>query len=226
MRVAPALAISILLSLPGAALAAPDGSTGAVDRPSGFGALPFDGVSGSDVGSRTTSANGCFVAFESENDALFSGDENDSGNIFRKDRCSPGHPVEQVNVAADGTQPAAGSFADTPSISANGRFVAFESDTSGDEQAYVKDMATGSLTLVSRGDGANGASAAAVSDPVMSGDGGRVAFLADGALDGANTDGVDGQTNVFVRDIATSHTYVASIKGDGTAGGGAVTPDI
>src|SRR6478609_2895816 len=187
MRFTAALATSIVLALPGAALAAPDGSTGVVDRPSGFGALPFDGVSGSDIGARSISANGCFVVFESENDALFSGDENDSGNIFRKDRCSPGHPVAQVNVAADGTQPAAGSFADTPSISANGRFVAFESDTGGNEQAYLKDMQAGSLTLVSRGDGANGAAASDVSDPVISGDGNRVAFLADGALDGANT---------------------------------------
>ena len=227
MRAAPALAISILLALPGATLAAPDGSTGVVDRPSGFGALPFDGISGSDVGSRSISANGCFVVFESENDALFSGDENDSGNIFRKDRCSPGHPVEQVNVGADGTQPAAaGSFADTPSISANGRFVAFESDTGGDEQAYVKDMQTGSLTLVSRGDGAAGAAAADVFDPTISGDGSRVAFLADGALDGANTDGADGQTNVYVRDIGSSHTFLASVKGDGTAGGGAISADI
>jgi Tol biopolymer transport system component len=229
MRVAPALAISILLAIPAVAAAAPDGSIGLVDRPTGFGALPFDGVSGSDIGTRTISADGCFVAFESENDALLSGDENDSGNIFRKDRCSPGHPVEQVNIPADDTQPVPLTFADTPSISANGRFVAFETDTGGDgnERAFVKDMQTGSLTLVSRGDGANGAPAANVFDPTISGDGNRVAFLADGALDGANTDGVDGQTNVFVRDIASSHTYVASVKGDGTAGGGgAGTPDI
>ena len=104
--------------------------------------------------------------------------------------------------------------------------MAFESDTSGDEQAYVKDMPTGSLTLVSRGDGAAGASATDVFGPVISGDGTRVAFLADGALDGANTDGVDGQTNVYVRDVASSHTFLASVKSDGTAGGGADSADI
>src|SRR4051794_5488082 len=215
MRLAPALATAILLALPAAALAAPDGSIGVVDRPSGFGALPFDGISRSTIGSRSISANGCFVVFLSENDALFAGDENDSANIYRKDRCSPGHPVEQVNVSASGTQPAPGSIADTPSISANGRFVAFESDADGSEQAYVKNLQTGSLTIVSRGDGANGLPAQSESDPVISGDGSRVAFMADGVLDGANTDGIAGQTDAYVRDVAANHTFLASVKSDG-----------
>jgi hypothetical protein len=122
------LAIAALLALPAAALAITDGSIALIDRPAGFGALPFDGVATSGTQRHAISSDGCFIVFESENDALFAGDENAVRNIFRKDRCSPGHPLVQVNVSATGQQPAIGTEADEPTISATGRYVAFRSD--------------------------------------------------------------------------------------------------
>ena len=231
MRWARLLATSFVLAVPTDAAAVGDGGTAVIDRPSGFGALPFDGISDSHIGPRTISANGCFIVFESENDALFAGDENGAANIYRKDRCSPGHPLVQVNVSSAGAQPEPGREATVPSISANGRHVAFISDApslspdaNGAPMVWVKDMQTGGVELASRDEG--GQKLGQPGEPVISGDGNRVAFALDGFVDAANTDGQAGQTNVYVRDLATDHTYPASIKSsDGKAGGGA-TGDV
>ena len=69
------------------------------------------------------SANGRAVTFYSESPDLVAGDTNDVEDVFvrniRKGRTT------RVTVASDGTE--ANDFSDDPSISGNGRFVAFTS---------------------------------------------------------------------------------------------------
>ena len=227
MRWGRLLAMSFLLLAPTNAAAVGNGGTAVFDRPSGFGALPFDGLADSNLGTRTMSADGCFVVFQSDNDVTSTGDENDAGNIFRRDRCLPGEPIDQVNTSASGAPSDPGRYAEMPSISANGRYVAFVSDApslgpaaNGTPQVWVKDMNTGAVELASRADGASGQLSSGPYDPVISGDGTRVAFTSDGPFKAANAEETAAQTNVYVRDLAGDKTYMASVTGGGTPGGG------
>ena len=70
------------------------------------------------------SADGRYVAFESDASNLVSGDTNYHPDIFVHDRQTG--QTTRVSVASDGTQANGHSF--DPSISADGRYVAFGSE--------------------------------------------------------------------------------------------------
>ena len=74
-------------------------------------------------GHASISARGRFVAFTSTADNLVPRDTNESSDIFVHDRKTG--TIDRVSVASDGAQADDGSAA--PSISADGRFVAFQS---------------------------------------------------------------------------------------------------
>ena len=222
-----ALALAALAVLPTAAVAdVTDGSFALVDRPSGFGALPFDGASSSNTSDHSISANGCYVVFASDNDDLLPSDDDAFANIYRQDRCTPGHPVSLVSAASDGTPANGISF--RPSISASGRYVAFGTAAHNLDPAVidsgttvlVKDMSTGAVEVANRADGGSGAIAPQTFDFVISGDGRHVAFLVFGAIDAANVDGVAGELDTYVRFLDTARTYMASLtSGNAHAGG-------
>ena len=226
-------AVALLLVLAAAALAAPVSSTVLVDRPTGFGALPFDGVSGASVGRHALSADGRYLVFSSSNDVLLSGDEDSAENVYRLDR-STGVLV-QVNVSAAGGQPAAGSVSNAASISADGRYVEFESRLGNlvpggpADGFYVKDLQTGAVELASRGTGPTGAAAATVDSAVISGDGRHVAFIARGALHADNADGAEGAVDAYVRALDAGTTHMVSVGAAGAQVGGVeqgAAPDI
>lgn len=75
-------------------------------------------------GAPTISADGRFIAFSSEASNLVPNDNNYSFDIFIRDRQGNG-TTERVSVASNGDE--ANDYSNYPSISANGRFVAFES---------------------------------------------------------------------------------------------------
>src|SRR3954466_12056238 len=100
-----ALGAMAVLAGPGAA--APAGTTSLVDRPSGFGALPFDGNNETEVGPHALSRDERFVAVVSDAAALSSLDENSGDHIFRLDRVTG--RSEQVDTTAQGGQPALGA---------------------------------------------------------------------------------------------------------------------
>lgn len=112
--------------------------------------------------------------------------------------------------------PVGSASADSWSVSQDGRSVAFTSTSDGLSDAdddrvsnvYVKDRATGAVTLASRATGAAGEPAHADCDQAaISDDGARVAFACEGALDPADTNRLD---DIYLRDLASGTTVLVS----------------
>lgn len=137
----------------------------------------FQSVAGS------LSADGRFVAFDSDATNLAPDDMNFRTDVFVRDRQTG--VTERVSVATDGTEGNGQSgFVDPPAISADGRFVAFASGASNLVAAdgnnfvdmFVRDRAAGETTRVSvASDGTEG-DAPAAHWPSLSGDGSVVVF--------------------------------------------------
>jgi Tol biopolymer transport system component len=201
---------------PAAAQAVPDGGVELISRPTGFGPLPFDGVSYATVGPHAMSADGCKVAFQSNNDALSTLDDDVAGDIFVVDRCAPGQPVTLASATAGGT-PADGS-SHSPSISADGKRVAFTTaarnlvppGTAVGFSVVVKDLPSGDVILASQGNGTSG-KAAETYGGVISGDGKAVAFEGIGEIDAVNAKGTS--DDIYVRFLGGAQTVMATAKG-------------
>ena len=177
------------------------------------------------------SADGRYVAFESKASNLVSGDTNGEQDIFVHDRQTG--QTTRVSVASDGTQARSGTIYGSlsPSISADGRYVAFHSyadnlvsgDTNLSPDVFVHDRQTGQTTRVSvasDGTQANNVSAR----PSISADGRYVAFIsyADNLVSGDT-----GYVDVFVHDRQTGQTTRVSVAtGGGQANGNSYGPSI
>ncbi len=167
------------------------------------------------------SGDGRFVAFSSEASNLVSGDTNGASDIFVRDRQT--NTTSRVAIATGGAQANGPSFA--PALSADGRFVAFESfatnlvgaDTNGLRDVFVHDRQTTTTTRVSvdsSGAQANGDSYA----PSISGDGRLVAFVSSATnLVAGDTNGV---SDIFVRDLQTNTTTRVSVNSGGAQANG------
>lgn len=130
-------------------------------------------------------------------------------------------------------QPAAQGGGEHPSISGDGNLVMFDSDAvdlpGGADNGtavdvFVKDMAAGTVTLVSRS--ADGAPAGGDSSAGQLTPDGRVAvFTSSAALAGAAD--ANGRSDVYARDITTGSVALVSQAGDGLAGDGpSIAPSI
>ncbi len=152
------------------------------------------------------SADGRFVAFWSDATNLVSGDTNAAYDVFVHDRQTG--TTERVSVATGGGQATGGSY--SPSISADGRFVAFYSlatnlvgsDTNGKADVFVHDRQTGTTERVSVATNGAQATGGDSANPAISADGRFVAFESDAT----NLIGGDGNgfRDIFVRDRGTS----------------------
>jgi Tol biopolymer transport system component len=135
----------------------------------------------------TISANGRYVAFASEATNLSPIDKGSTEDVFVRDLKTN----RTILVSrASGKRGAAGDGdSSSPSISANGRYLAFESEAGNlgpdgngeDPDVFVRDMRTGRLTLVSRADGGGAASNAPSANPAISASGRFVAFESRGS---------------------------------------------
>ncbi len=163
------------------------------------------------------SADGSMIAFTSSATDLVPEDTNNAADIFIYNRL-----LQQINR---GSLPDEGAEANgpsyLPSLSGDGRFVAFESDATnlvlGDSNnrrdVFVRDLVSGRserISVSSAETQANGDSFA----PSISGDGRYVVFESDA------TNLVGGDTNdsrdVFIHDRHTQETRLLSVAGDGT----------
>jgi hypothetical protein len=153
--------------------------------------IPGQVVSGNGPSSDpSVSQGGRWVAFASDATDLVSGDTNGVTDVFVRDHVA--NTTERVSVATGGAQGDGPSRA--PDISDDGRFVAFETDAGnlvpddnpGITDVVVHDRLQGTTALVSARIfelPSEGRLVAAVA-PVISGDGGTVAFDLRGQLDG------------------------------------------
>jgi Tol biopolymer transport system component len=164
------------------------------------------------------SANGRFVAFFSASPNLVEGDRNDTDDIFVRDRKLG--ETTRVSVSSTGEE-ANGSSLFYPSISANGRFVAFTSYASnlvpGDrnrrEDVFVRDRKRGETTRVREN---NGSGSLYSGIPSISDNGRFVAFEspAPDLVEGDRNQAVD----VFLRDRKRGKTTLLSVSSEGTQG--------
>ena len=175
------------------------------------------------------SADGRFVAFESIATNLVSGDLNASWDIFVHDRQAG--TTERVSVTTGGTEASDGSY--LSAISADGRFVAFESDAtdlvSGDTNSvrdvFVHDRQTGTTERVSVATGGVEATGGNSTFAAISADGRFVAFDSD-ATDLVSGD-TNGKSDVFVHDLQTGTTERVSVAtGGAEATGDSTAPAI
>ncbi|OGT31992.1 MAG: hypothetical protein A2W28_11800, partial [Gammaproteobacteria bacterium RBG_16_51_14] len=169
--------------------------------------------------SPTLSADGRYVAFESDATNLVIGDSNGTDDVFIHDRVTG--VTTRVSVSG-GTQ--ANDASDSPALSADGRYVAFYSDatnlvtgdSNGTGDIFVHDRVTGVTTRVSVSGGtqANDAS----DSPALSADGRYVAFYSDA------TNLVTGDTNgtgdIFIHNRETGETTRVSVADDVTEANG------
>jgi Tol biopolymer transport system component len=165
------------------------------------------------------SANGRFVAFPSSGPNLVEGDRNDTDDIFVRDRKR--RETTRVSVNSAGAEGNASSLF-YPSISANGRFVAFTSYASnlvaGDENGhhedvFVRDRKRGVTTRIRE----NNRTCCLYSGiPSISANGRFVAFEA-AASDLVKGDR-NGHVDVFLRDRKRGKTTLLSVSSEGKQG--------
>ena len=170
------------------------------------------------------SADGRWIAFESWAGNLVASDTNHTYDVFVRDRQSG--TTTRVSVGPGGAQANADSI--DPAISANGRWVVFQSlasnlvagDTNGEADIFVIDQQTGTKTRANVGAGdveGNAISGA----PAISADGRWVAFKS------IASNLVAGDTNadydVFVHDQQTRTTTRVSVGPGGAQGNGVIS---
>ena len=158
----------------------------------------------SDSFDATFSADGRFVAFESLASNLVVGDTNSWEDVFLHDRKTS--TTERLSLSSQGTQ--ADNFCVLPSLSADARFVTFESratnliagDTNGIRDIYLHDRLAGLTERISVNN--NGIQGNALSaHAVLSADGRHVAFYS--ISDNFLLSDSNACEDVFVRDRGT-----------------------
>jgi len=177
------------------------------------------------------SADGRYLAFGSLYQEIIPGDDNAGSDIFRLDRLTG--EVIGISLTPEGITGTGSSY--QPSISADGRFVAFESsasdlvsgDGNGKWDIFVRDTETGQTELVSVTPSADLGSGDS-RYPSISADGRFVAFssVASDLVPGD----INNQEDVFLRDRQTAQTTLISltsggVSANGNSGAPAISPD-
>ena len=180
------------------------------------------------------SADGRFVAFESAATNLVNDDDKAVSDIFVRDTVALTTTLVSRASGPEGEEGDGASLA--PSISADGRFVAFGSsatnlsndDLGGTSDIFVRDLVSSTTTLVSRVSSATGAAGDDDSYAAsISADGNRVAFTS--RADNLTSDISASSSGIFVRDLAAASTTLvsrASGAGGAVADSGSEDPAI
>jgi len=169
------------------------------------------GIVGNDASAQAATSNtGRFIAFQSAADNLVSTDTNAKIDIFLRDRQAQ-TTIKITNAIAG--EPDGDSF--SPTISADGRFIAFSSDASnlvaGDSNllrdAFVYDRLSNSIERVSLSDAGSQSASGVVQQANISADGNFVTFAGGGDL---ATPSTLGSEQILVHDRAQSKTLLVS----------------
>ncbi|GIK15557.1 MAG: hypothetical protein BroJett003_05210 [Planctomycetota bacterium] len=164
------------------------------------------------------SADGRFVTFESGAGNLVPDDDNCASDVFVFDRLT--RTTERVSISSTGLAGDAGS--QRPRISGDGRFIAFQSnasnlvphDLNGCTDIFVHDRLTGRTTRASEDLlGAEGDNASI--QPRLSSCGRYVAFHSAASWDERD---VNGQWDVYLKDLLTGDLELISLSNDGAVG--------
>jgi len=171
------------------------------------------------------SASGRYVAFESSATNLVAGDTNRLADVFVRDLRTG--RTQRVSVSSSGRQAGGdrtNNGSNAPVISANGRYVAFHSyasnlvagDTNRLPDIFVRDRKTRKTIRVSVSSSGRQADQENLGSAAISADGRYVAFtsLATNLVAGDLND----ITDVFVRDLRTGTTTLASLGAAGNQG--------
>jgi Tol biopolymer transport system component len=162
------------------------------------------------------SSDGRYLVFSSLADNLATGDTNGKRDIYRKD-LSTGEAT-RCSTSTSGGEP--NQDCNNPSISADGRYIAFESvawnlvsdDTNNTYDVFCKDLVTGNLIRCST-DSSGTQGDQESTNPCMSSDGKFIAF------ESAATNLVAGDTNncrdIFRKNLATGETLRCSADASG-----------
>jgi Tol biopolymer transport system component len=163
------------------------------------------------------SADGRTVAFMSYADRLVPGDTNEKMDIFLR-HLDTGS-IERVSVTASGAEGNGNSY--SPSLSADGRYVAFRSeasnlipmDTFGASDIFVKDTLTGAVQIASTSATGLLGDNNTDFDPVISADGRYVVFASFAANLMPNDK--NQTSDIFIKDLKTGDIRRASVSASG-----------
>ena len=185
-----------------------------VSKPVGGGSANNDSFGGA------ISRDGRFVAFESDASNLVPNDTNGASDVFVFDRQSGTLSL----VSMDGAGNQSNAFSGYPSLSADGRYVTFNSrgtnmpgNPTGLYQVYRRDRVTGEVVLVSVPAGGGSANGSSFGGHISL-DGNLVAFDSDASNLVPQDD--NSASDVFVRDIAKATTVRVSVDSAGVEGNG------
>jgi hypothetical protein len=190
------------------------------------------GLPNGEAQSASISANGAGVVFVATSSNLVSGDTNGQTDVFYFERATS--VVSRVSLSSVGGEADAG--AQSPAVSADGRFVAFSSNSilvgGGTQgfQIYVRDRTANSTSLVSSASGPVATLLPGLNVlPAISGDGRFVSFQSNSTFIANNANGdrlamlFDRITNTLRRiavpaygTVAESDSFVASMRGNGS----------
>jgi hypothetical protein len=166
--------------------------------------------------------DGRYVVFESSASNLVPNDTSTATNVFVRDLVNGTTTLVSMNQAGTGPGNAA---AQDPSITSDGRYVAFDSsasdlvsnDTNAAADVFVRDLVAGTTTLVSVNTAGTASGNGASQYPIISPDGRHVVFastatnLVSGIVNGT-------YENMFLRDLVSGSTILldphASKSGD------------
>ncbi len=162
------------------------------------------------------SSDGNFVAFHS-NSRLVSSDSNNNRDIYVHNRLT--HTTELISVSVNGSAGNGQSY--DPTISANGRYVAFESsasdlvsgDTNGYYDIFIRDRTTGTTERVSVSTLPVENNYGSYNSSISS-DGRYVAF--ESGADNLITGDTNSNTDIFVRDRQTGELARVSVTASGS----------
>jgi Tol biopolymer transport system component len=167
------------------------------------------------------SADGRYVAFDSMASTLVAGDTNGVWDVFLRDRQT--NVTTCISVSSSGVQ--GDWFSQRPAMSADGRYVAFDSaarnlvpnDTNFTADIFLRDLLLGTTTRVSLSSGGLQADQSSTF-AAISADGRWVSFSSDA------TNLVPGDSNhksdAFLRDVLTSTTSRVSLSSSGAQADG------